>query len=137
MKIKRAYFLPVFVSYTERIRPPKAGCLWFCFLFIMIVRIRPEYKEDKGLLEHELEHCRQNIKSLFLHPVLYCLFSGYRYLKEIDAYAWQLTFYKEDRVSALAVKFSEYISEWYRIDITAPQAYHSLISRYKEIMNGS
>lgn len=50
-KIKFVYkFLPSFVFYTNRFIPKKFGASTYgIFVFI-----RPKYKNDEGLLEHEL-----------------------------------------------------------------------------------
>lgn len=55
-----------------------------------IIRIRPKYKDDKGLYRHEYEHVRQWYISLFTHGILYKFVRRYRKWSEAKAYATQV-----------------------------------------------
>ena len=54
--------------------------------------IRPKYKNDVGLLEHELEHERQ-YKSDWFHAIKYYMSQKYRLECELLAYAKQIEVY--------------------------------------------
>jgi len=55
-----------------------------------VVIIRPTYKNDLGLLAHELFHTKQWWLTLGTHPIWYNLVPKYRYWSEIWAYRRQL-----------------------------------------------
>ena len=55
--------------------------------------IRPKYKEDIGLLNHELKHVEQYSKNFF-HGLIYRFSKSYRYKCELDAYKEQIKEYR-------------------------------------------
>lgn len=74
--------------YTDRIPVNSAGCA-----NAMIVRIRPRYVSDEGLLQHELTHVRQSYRLLLLiHALLYLFSRSYRLYAEVEAYRKQLEY---------------------------------------------
>jgi hypothetical protein len=54
--------------------------------------IRPEFKGDRGLLEHERVHVRQFWRTLGVHGFLYRFSRAYRLRSEVEAYRRQLEF---------------------------------------------
>src|SRR5690625_7889189 len=58
----------------------------------VFVAIDPEKRADRGLLEHELQHCRQFYRSLGLNALLYFLSKRHRYRQEVESYAVQLIY---------------------------------------------
>ena len=60
MKIRLIWkFIPVPIFITNWLIPSKfAG-----YHIVDIVLIRPEYKDDEGLIQHELTHVKQNIRT--------------------------------------------------------------------------
>lgn len=63
VQIRRVYrFLPVFILYTDKIPPKRFAGI----TNLNIIRIQPKYKQDKGLLEHELTHVKQFYRSFGL-----------------------------------------------------------------------
>jgi hypothetical protein len=107
-----------------------------------IIRIRPKYKDDKGLHQHELEHVKQwwiativsavllaaglyhfqeplwgAVGSIGVHGALYKLISAYRLWCEVQAHKVQLQY------SPHALKhFAKRIAEKYDLNITAEEA---------------
>ena len=77
-------WVPIF--FTDRFVPDNMDGLC-CGLFILI---RPDYKDDRPLLEHELQHCRQCWRTLWLHVPLYFWSRRYRWHAETDAFAVQV-----------------------------------------------
>ncbi len=100
MKIKTVYgFIPVPVFIAKDLGWA-AGRAYGVF-----VRIKEKYKDDEGLLQHELQHIRQFYRTLMLHPLLYKFSARYRYNAELECYRVQLRYAKnKDRTLKYFVK---------------------------------
>lgn len=83
-----------------------------------VILIRPEYKGDNGLLEHEKVHRRQWLRTFGLHSLLYIFVPDYRLEAEVEAFREQLKHYPDDRRQ----RFAELIAENYGLDITPDEA---------------
>lgn len=109
-----------------------------------IVRIRPGYEGDAGLLKHELVHAAQWWVGMLLgalvalllcvvgrpewpwalctgasaHPLLYLMVPRYRLMAEVMAYRVQGRCYKDDRRAL----FARFIAERYSLKVTEAQA---------------
>jgi len=83
-----------------------------------LIFIRPEFKKDVGLLEHEKVHRRQWFRTLGLHPLLYRLSKKYRLKSEVEAYREQMKHYPDDK----STLFSHYLSTNYDLDLTEQDA---------------
>lgn len=80
------------VFYTRRFVPRGfAGCARGPFIFI-----RPEYRNDRGLLEHEKAHVRQFWRTLGFHGLLKLVSRRYRLACEVEAYRKQLEYSPQD-----------------------------------------
>ena len=102
------------VFYTDRFIPKgAAGCARGPFIFI-----RPKYKGDRGLLEHEKVHRHQWLLTLSLHSWLYLFVPEYKLHAEIMAYAEQARWYEDDRLP----KFAGYIAKNYGLKISEADA---------------
>ena len=122
MRIRFVRFHPVLViRVPEWFMRPRGGYTW-CFLFISIVFIRENFWCDYGLLAHEMVHVEQNVRTLYLHPVLYALSRAYRLGSEVEAYRVQMGCYPGSSVSALELKFAGYLCEWYDLGIEMAEA---------------
>ena len=88
-----------------------------------LVFIRPEYKDDEALLNHELFHVLQWWITLGTHPLLYTFVSKYRYWSEIYAYRRQLRKYPEN-----IDLYAGYIADHYNLNVTKEQAKRHLES---------
>jgi hypothetical protein len=111
-----------------------------------IIRIRPKYKDDKGIHAHELEHVKQwwiativsavllaaglyhfqeplwgAIGSIGTHGLLYKLIPAYRLWAEVQAHKVQLQY----SPTALS-HFAKRIATKYDLDITAEEAENRL-----------
>lgn len=82
-----------------------------------LIFIRPEYRQDIGLLEHERVHVRQWLRTLGTHGIWYALSKAYRLRSEAEAYREQARHYPDDRRPL----FAEFIAYNYDLDIT-PEA---------------
>lgn len=96
--------------YTNRLIPQgSAGCARGPVIFI-----RPKYKDDKGLLEHEKVHRRQWLRTLSLHSFLYLFVPEYRLASEVEAYKEQAKHYTDDRLP----RFARFIATKYDLNVT-------------------
>ena len=100
------------LKYTDRM--PNEWCggyarMWF-------IRIRPKYKDDIGLLEHEKVHVRQFWRMCGFHGLLYW-FKWYRLKSEVEAYRIQLKYNNK----ALG-KFAIRLAGNYNLGITVEEA---------------
>ena len=107
------------VFYTERVvRDGFAGAALGPLIFI-----RPAYRDDAGLLAHELVHRRQWIKSWGLHSFRYSRVASYRLACEVEAYREQMLHCAEDR----SCRFAEFLATKYDLVLTLDEA-HRLLS---------
>lgn len=111
MKIKKIFnLIPVPVLFTKfGLESWQAGKSYGFF-----VVIRPGYEYDHGLIAHELEHCKQHWKTLFLHSLIYKFSKTYREKCEIVAYKIQSN-YNPESISL----FADYIASRYNLDHSA------------------
>lgn len=128
--------LPVIVHYTDKVKEGFAGTAQGPY-----VRIRPKYRHDKGLLEHELMHVKQGYTGLLTsigiglllaqfidfdyiletffgigvasHPLLYLLVTRYKLFAEVMAYAKQIQYCKTDQTD----RFAGFIADKYDLDV--------------------
>lgn len=107
------------IVYTEAIPQQYAGL----FEPPWTIKIRPAYRMDAGLLEHEKEHYRQFCRTVGLHVLLYAWVPRYRLWAEVQAYKVQL---KYPRGSAAL--FAKFISEDYGLDISPEKALALLLA---------
>ncbi len=113
MKIKFVYkVLPVLLIKAPWLVPEKFDARCYGFF----VAFKNKYSlESKGLVEHELEHCRQSYRLPFVHPLLYKFSKEYRYKSELDAFVKQLQQYSKDEQLALISYFSKYLHQNYNL----------------------
>jgi hypothetical protein len=57
-----------------------------------LIRIRPRYKDDKGIHNHELCHVAQFWRTCGLHGLFYLLSKKYKLNAEVEAYREQLKY---------------------------------------------
>jgi len=113
-----------------------------------IVRIKPEYRDDKGIHAHELVHVKQWYTGLAIglvaaalmysngidgwplvillgamaHP-LATAYKPYKFWAEVQAYKEQAKHYPDDR----RLQFASFIANNYGLSVTTEQAYKLLI----------
>jgi hypothetical protein len=90
-----------------------------------LIFIRPKYKGDLGILEHERVHRKQWLRTLSLHSWLYLFVPEYRLACEVEAYKEQAKWYQDDRLP----KFAGFISRNYGLKITEEAALKLLADR--------
>lgn len=107
------------IFFTTNFIPDNAaGCTRGPLIFI-----RPEYKNDKGLIEHEKIHRWQWFRTFGLHSFLYLLSDVYRLAAEVEAYREQAKYYNNDRREL----FAEFISRDYGISVSVSNALKLLV----------
>ena len=77
--------------YTDRLPQNSNGCANG-----PIIRIRPAYEGDEGLLAHEKVHVSQWWRTLGFHSLLYLVSKKYRLQAEVEAYREQLKYNPEN-----------------------------------------
>lgn len=106
------------VIYTDRFVPDgSAGCARGPLIFI-----RPEYADDRGLLEHEKIHVLQWLRTCGLHSLLYLCSKSYRLKSEVEAYRKQLNYCPDDKRAL----FAKFIAEDYRLSVSESEAFDLL-----------
>lgn len=148
IKLKFVFgFIPVPVFYTDFGFDPKGTVAGEARS--VIIRIRPKYINDEGILQHELNHIKQFYLPILLtlpimfglwyylgyfdpvlafvpaigmliHPLMYLLIERYRLWSEVDSYKIQLKYYA-DKVEKMK-KFAYFISTKYRLHISETDA---------------
>lgn len=115
--VKLKAWPPAIIWYTDRIKGD-----WSASSNSFVVRIRPRFRHDDGLLRHELEHVRQWWMLPMLHSVLYMLVPRYRLWAEVRAYQTQLRAWpaKDDYYRYLD-HFSEMLANRYRLRISVDE----------------
>ncbi len=98
-----------------------AGCARGPFIFI-----RPEYKDDVGLLEHEKVHRWQWIRTIGLHSFLYLFLDSYKLASEVEAYKVQLQYCADVELNTR--RFARFISTKYNLDVSEEEAYRRLVN---------
>lgn len=144
-------WLPALVRYSDNLPDDVAGRARVC-----IVTIRPQYRDDHGMHQHELEHVLQwyavagavllaalvawlqalpavaiglALASIGAHAVLYQLVRPYRLWCEVDAYARQMRFTdRKGRRLSLADAAARLSSERHRLGLSVAEAIDALRS---------
>lgn len=91
-----------------------------------IIRIRPKYRYDIGLLNHEITHVKQFWLTLGFHGLLYLLVKPYKLWAEILAYRVQLKWVADVLKEVNMRKFANRISTRYGLNISEEEAYNKL-----------
>ena len=105
------------IFYTPRfIKPPHAGTTYGFLIFI-----KPEYKDDRGLLEHEKLHVKHFLLSLGLSAILYRFSKRFRLWTEVQCYKVQLRY-----SPGLEDLFASFIADRYKLKITQQEALEML-----------
>ena len=94
-----------------------------------IIRMVPGYKNDEGLLKHELIHVKQFwLNGLLIHTIRYRFSKSYRLKCEVEAYREQLK-YLPATIDLGYYKwiYAGFMAERYGLNITKEEALRSLI----------
>ena len=101
---------------TDWFIPKRFGAVTIAF----IILIRPKYKNDIGLFEHEKVHVHQFWRSLGLFGLMYRFSKKKRLQYEVEAYRKQLEY--ETNKKASKKIFADFIANNYNLNITSKEA---------------
>ena len=139
------------IKYSDDMPEKFGGITRFWF-----VTIRPKYKDDAGLLRHELTHVQQFWDCLFIsmvillvlfmtlqvhheyywlllltpatHGIFYATCRSYRFMVEVDAYANQLNVYK---ATDIPFWVQNAIMTKYGLNVTVDQINAAIVPRLR------
>lgn len=97
--------------------------------FPWVILVKPEYANNRALIEHERQHWRQYCAAPFTYAFKMLTDWKYRYEMETECYAKQiLTKAPEDRKKQLerASVYGRVLAAKYRLPITAPEAINAI-----------
>lgn len=107
--------LPVIIKYTNKDIPAIYGGISRG----IVIKIKPKYLNDKGLLEHELTHIKQFYKAFPFHGLFYKFIRAYRLKSELEAYKKQIEYLtKKEDIDI----FANRLSLLYDLNITKEEA---------------
>lgn len=102
-----------YIFYTNKIIPDK----FHAYTVGPVVLIRPEHKDNVGLLEHEKIHVGQFWRNPFLFGLRYLFSENYRFASEVEAFKEQLK-YSPDKIET----YAKLLVKNYNLSITEAQA---------------
>ena len=83
---------PEKIFYTVELEKWTGGVCNYNLFSKPTIKLRPKYRDDEGIKNHELAHARQYGRLLWLHPLLLS-FGWYRLFTELQAYREQVKAY--------------------------------------------
>jgi hypothetical protein len=86
---------------------------------IPIILIAPAYRDNKGLIAHEMEHAKRAWKHIFppIYALRYALSKSFRLAEEVHCYKVQLTY-----SPGYEWHYAGFIATRYGLDITQEEA---------------
>jgi hypothetical protein len=103
------------------------------FVFGFIIFVRPSYKDNIPLIEHEKVHVRQFWRTFGTHGLWYQFNKKYRLRSEVEGYAVQVKKREELGMSPRFEDYAGFISTHYNLDITTEQALEMLVKQHKTL----
>jgi|TARA_B110000444_G_C18734154_1_gene544754 hypothetical protein len=115
MKIRLIWkFLPVPIFITNWLIPSKfAG-----YHIATLALVRPEYKEDEGLIQHELTHVKQNIRTLGVSGIRQYFDKNHKLDRECEAYATQLMYVPHNQKDVMRTRFVNFMYTKYDLGMS-------------------
>ena len=83
-----------------------------------IVLIRPQYKDDQGLIQHELTHVKQNLRTLFWSGIKQYWDKNHKLNRECEAYAVQLQYVPDKDYEVMKTRFVNYMYTKYDLGMS-------------------
>jgi len=113
--IKWAWFLPVlFIKSQTNIHDAQN--------YFLIVKINDKHFNNKALIQHELVHTKQFLRTFGLHFLLYKFNDSYRYKAELEAYK------ASKKYGQCLVSCATYLYQNYNIDKSFQTVITDLVS---------
>ena len=103
------------------------------FVFGPIIFVRPAYRNNIPLIEHEKVHVHQFWRTFGTHG-LWCQFNKeYRLRSEVEGYAVQIKKREELGMSPRVELYAGFISTHYNLDVTVEEALELLVKQHKTL----
>ena len=80
-----------------------------------LVLIRPDYKDDEGLIQHELIHVKQNIRTLGWSGIKQIWNKNHKLNRECEAYAEQLKYVPANQYKTVSTRFVNFMYTKYNL----------------------
>ena len=114
MKIRLIWkFIPIPVFITNWMPERFAG-----YHIVDIVLIRPDYKDDEGLIQHELTHVKQNLRTFMWSGIKQYWNKNHKLNRECEAYAVQLTYVPDEDYDVMKTRFVNYMYTKYNLGMS-------------------
>jgi len=115
MKIRLIWkFIPVPIFITNWLIPSKfAG-----YHIATLALVRPSHEDDEGLIQHELTHVKQNIRTLGISGVRQYFDKNHKLDRECEAYAIQLQYVPQPQQDVMKKRFVNYIYSKYDLGMS-------------------
>ncbi len=114
MKIRIIWkFIPIPVFITNWMPERFSG-----YHIVDIVLIRPDYKDDEGLIQHELTHVKQNLRTLFWSGIKQYWDKNHKLNRECEAYAVQLQYVPDEDYEVMKTRFVNYMYTKYNLGMS-------------------
>lgn len=95
--------------------------------------MRPAYRDNIPLIEHEKVHVRQFWRTFCTHGIWYHFNKGYRLRSEVEGYAVQIKMRQELAKSPRFDDYAGFIADLYNLDVTAEEAKRLLIEEHSKL----
>ena len=106
-------FIPIPIFITNWMPERFSG-----YHFIDIVLIRPEYADDEGLIQHELTHVKQNLRTLLWSGIRQVWDKEHKLNRECEAYSVQLLYVDDDKYEAMKTRFVNFMYSKYNLSMS-------------------
>ena len=114
MKIRIIWkFIPIPIFITNWMPARFAG-----YHVVDIVFIRPEYKDDEGLRQHELTHVKQNLRTVGWSGIKQYWNKEHKLDRECEAYAVQLRYVPVAKQEVMRRRFVNYMYTKYDLGMS-------------------
>jgi len=114
MKIRLIWnFIPVLIFISNWMPKKFSGYHVGC-----LVLIRPTHKEDEGLIQHELTHVKQNIRTLGWSGIKQIWNKNHKLNRECEAYAVQLQHVPANQYKTIHTRFVNYMYTKYNLGMS-------------------
>ena len=83
-----------------------------------LVLIRPDYKDDEGLIQHELTHVKQNIRTVGWSGIKQIWDKNHKLNRECEAYAEQLKYVPANQYKTVSTRFVNFMYTKYNLGMS-------------------
>ena len=124
-------FIPIPIFITNWMPARFAG-----YHVVDIVFIRPEYKDDEGLIQHELTHVKQNLRTLGWSGIKQYWNKEHKLDRECEAYAVQLQYVPVAKQEVMRRRFVNYMYTKYDLGMSKNYIRRKFDQKIKDTAEG-